>query len=204
MKESSFEQKIAFIFRVIAIPPVMATVLLFLMWFNGTEIASVRELIVSLIFLVAVPIAAYPVSLMAPKIREGGRKAQRELAFWFSGFGYIAAVVYGVAFHKSQGLNFIFLTYLISVLLLAVVNRFSKVRASGHGCGVIWPVLIGCYYYKLIGAVVGIAIFAACFWSSVTTKRHTAAEFLLGALICIVSAGISALCVYSLNLPMLF
>ena len=202
MKKLSLSQKIAYVIRVIAIPPVMATVLILLVWFNGQSITSVHELIASFIFLVVVPVMAYPVSYLIPKIRKGGRKAQRNLAFWFAGFGYVAAVIYGIVGHKSQGLNFIYLTYLLSVLLLAVVNCFSKTRASGHACSVIWPVVIACYYYKLIGAVLGIAIYSAVFWCSLTTKRHTAGEFLLGTFTCIAAAGLSALSVFVLKLPL--
>ena len=201
MKKLSLGQKIAYVLRVIAIPPVTTTILILLVWLNGQAITSVRELIVSFAFLVLVPVAAYPVSYMLPKIRKGGRKAQRSLAFWFAGFGYTAAVIYGIACHKSQGLNFIYLTYLLSVLVLAVVNHFSKTRASGHACSAIWPVVIACYYYKLIGAVIGIAIYSAVFWCSLTTKRHTAGEFLLGTFTCIIAAGISALLIFVLKLP---
>lgn len=190
--------KIAYALRVIAIPPIMATVLILLVWVNGQAITTVYELIASFIFLVVIPVAAYPVSYLVPKIRKGGRKAQRSLAFWFAGFGYI----YGIVGHKSQGLNFIYLTYLLSVLLLAVVNRFSKTRASGHACSAIWPVVIACYYYKLIGAVIGIAIYSAVFWCSLTTKRHTAGEFLLGTFTCIIAASISALLIFVLKLPL--
>ena len=199
---SMFFRKIAYVLRVIAIPPVMATILILLVWFNGQAITSVHELITSFIFLVVIPVAAYPVSYLVPKIRKGGRTAQRNLAFWFAGFGYVAAVIYGIVGHKSQGLNFIYITYLLSVLLLAVVNRFSKTRASGHACSVIWPVIIACSYYKLIGAVIGIAIYAAVFWCSLVTKRHTADEFLLGTFICLAAAGLSALSVFVLKLPL--
>lgn len=196
-----FFRKIAYVLRVIAIPPVMATILILLVWFNGQTITSVHELIASFVFLVVIPVAAYPVSFAIPKLRKGGRTAQRNLAFWFAGFGYVAAVIYGITGHKSQGLNFIYLTYLLSVLLLAIVNRFSKTRASGHACSVIWPVIIGCYYYKGIGAVIGISIYAAVLWCSLKTKRHTVSEFLLGNFICIAAAGISALPVFVLKLP---
>lgn len=202
MKMSMFFRKIAYVLRVIAIPPVMATVLILLLWLNGQTITSVHELIASFVFLVVIPVSAYPVSFAIPKLRKRGRTAQRNLAFWFAGFGYVAAVIYGVAGHKSQGLNFIYLTYLISVLLLAVVNRFSKTRASGHACSVIWPVIIACYYYKLIGAIIGIAIYAAVFWCSLITKRHTASEFLFGTFTCIIAAGISALLIFALKLPL--
>lgn len=202
MKKLNILRNIAYVLRVIAIPPAMATVLLLLVWFNGQTIMSVRELIASFIFLAIVPVTAYPVSFVIPKIRKCGRKAQRRLAFWFAGFGYAVAVIYGTAFHKSRGLNFIYLTYLLSLLLLAVFNRFSKAKASGHACSVISPVIIGCYYYKLIGAVVGVAFYFAVMWCSLTTKRHTAGEFLLGSSICILAAGLSALSIFVLKLPL--
>ena len=202
MKKTAFSKKIAYLLRVIAIPPVMATILILLIWFNGQEMASVRELIASFVFLVLVPVAAYPVCFVIPKLRAGGRRVQRSLAFRFSGLGYVAAVIYGIVFHKSPGLNFLYLTYLISVVLLAVINRFSKTRASGHACSVIWPVIIGSYYYKLIGAIAGILVYAAVLWCSLATKRHTVSEFLLGSLTCIIAAGVSALSIFVLKLPL--
>lgn len=140
MKLSMFFRKIAYVLRVIAIPPMTTTILILLVWFNGQVIASVQDLIASFVFLIFIPVRAYPVSYMIPNIRKGGRKAQRSLAFWFAGFGHITAVIYGIVCQKSPELNFIYLTYLFSVLVLTFVNRFSKTKASGHACSVIWPV----------------------------------------------------------------
>lgn len=179
----------------------MATALLLLVWFNGQAIASVGELVASFVFLVIIPAAAYPVSLAIPGLRKGGRETQRSLAFRFAGLGYAAAVMYGVVCHKSQGLNFIYLSYLFSVLLLAVVNHFSRTKASGHACSVISPAVIVCYYYKLFGAVIGAAVYAAVLWSSLVSKRHTVGEFLLGTVLCIAAVGLSALLVFVWRLP---
>lgn len=200
MRNFPLSQKIAYLLRIIAIPPVMTSVLILLVWFNDQIIQTVHELIASFVFLVVIPAAAYPVSFLIPRLRNGGRKTQRLLAFWFAGVGYSASVIYGLAGHKTQGLNFIYLTYLLSVLILAIVNHFSGTKASGHACSVIWPAISVGYYYGWIGIIIGVLVYAAVLWCSLKTKRHTAKEFLLGTFICLASAGISALLVFVLKL----
>lgn len=186
-------KRAACIIRFATVPPVMAVILIALNAINNTAFTSTGDVIAAVFFLAFVPVAAYPVSLIIPKIRSGGRKAQRELAFRFSWMGYLGAVIYCIGFKKPAGQLFIYLTYLLSVFILTAVNKFSRVKASGHACSVIWPIITGGYFYKVPGFVIGGAVYAAVLWSSLRLKRHTAGEFLLGTLICIISAGLSAL-----------
>lgn len=194
-------RKTANIIRKVSIPPVMAAILIVLVSINGEIYKTALDIVVAVLFLVITPVAAYPVSYIVPKFREGGRKTQRKLAFWFAGFGYLAAVIYSIAMHRPSGMIFIFLTYFISILTLSAVNKFTKTKASGHACSVIWPVITGIWYYRLPALIVGGLIYAAILWSSIKLKRHTAGEFIYGTLVCIFSAGLSALTVFVFHFP---
>lgn len=188
--------RIAFGIRCASVPPVMAALLILLVYINGSAFVSNWDWIGAVIYLVIIPVLAYPVSVLVPSLKKGGRKTQRDLAFIFSGVGYFAAIVHGIVFHKTKGLLFIYLTYFFSIIILSLVNRFSKTHASGHACSVIWPIVLGSYYYMPWGILIGALVYGIILWASLKTKRHTAPEFLLGTCVCLVSAAISALAIY--------
>lgn len=65
---------------------------------------------------------------------------------------------------------------------LLVFNKVFKLKASGHACGVIGPVLM-MTYFKLYIPVAVCALFAIpVFIAGVHTKRHTMMQLLGGAL----------------------
>lgn len=197
MMNRSKIHKVASLIRIIAVPPVMAVILITLLALTSQDVfQSSFDMFISIVFLAVLPAAAYPVSYIVPKIKALGRSGQRNLAFWFSGAGYLAAICYGLFFHKSKGLLFIYLTYLFSILFLAFVNKVLKKKASGHACSIIWPIIVACYYYTFIGAIIGGAFYATVCWSSVKLKRHTLGEFLLGTTICLLAAAVSAMIIF--------
>lgn len=202
MKNRSPSEKVAYIIRIITIPPVMTSVLILLYALYSSIFSSAWNIAEMFLFLVLIPISAYPVCRIIPGLHAGGRNTQRKIAFCFSGAGYLIAVLTGILFHRSSGMIFLYLTYMLSLIILAAVNQFLGVKASGHACSIIWPILFGSYYFWPFGAVVGVLIYGVAMWASVKTKRHTAVEYLTGSFVCIASAGLSASIVYLL--PMLF
>ena len=147
------------------------------------------DLLLSFVFLVGVPLLAYPVSYIIPSIRRKGRSGQREFAFYFAFAGYLAGALFGIFFHRASGFCMLFLTYLFSVILLSFFNKLLRIRASGHATSVTGP--IGFLSVSLGGWFVPLCAlaFGAILWASLQIKRHTASEFVLGALICILSAA---------------
>ena len=182
----------ALVIRVVSIPPIMVTGLLLLLALCREDVfSSVTELLIAIGCLAIVPVLAYPISALVPALREKKREGQRNLAFVLSLAGYLAGWLYGELHRSSQFLRIIFTTYLLSVLVLLLFNKVLHVRASGHGCSVTGPLVFLAYFFGVWGLLAGALLFGAIFWASVAAKRHTPQEFLLGAVICLLSGGLA-------------
>ena len=117
----------AMVIRKIMIPPVMAavffTVLLFLK--KGTFVFA-ADYIAAMIGIVIFPVLAYPVSLLAPALREKGREGQRNLAFIFSAAGYVLTFLYALQPGRSDAFRLITLIYVLSVAMLLFFNKVTS------------------------------------------------------------------------------
>ncbi len=176
------QEKVAQAVRIITVPPVMVLALLLFLFFHNKGIfASAGELILSVFFLSIIPLLAYPFSRLFPHRKAKGRDGQRSLAFILSLIGYAGAVLYGIIARVSEELLFIFLVYLASVLILTLFNRVMGVRASGHASSIAGPLLLTVYFIGTKTIIPCVLLFGAILWSSITLKRHTLMEILLGA-----------------------
>ena len=188
-KVSRVEDWIAKLVRILSVPPIMATVMVLLLRLTRPVLFKPpADLWLSLLFLAAVPVLAYPVSWLVPALRERGRDGQRTLAFVFAFIGYICGVLYALLFRRSSGLLMLFLIYFFSALVLTVFNKVLHIRASGHASSVTGPIgylcaAVGGWFYLL-----GAFLFGVILWASVRIKRHTVPEFLIGSLSCVFSA----------------
>ena len=180
--------------RVVTVPPLMVAVILALLFFTREELfRSPSELLYSTLFLALIPGLAYPLSYMIPKIRAKGRAGQRSLAMYLSAVGYLGVVIYGIAASCTEGLRVIHLTYLLSVILLLILNKVIHLRASGHACSVSGPILLLCIYIGAAGAVTGILLWAVILWASIRMRHHTMREYLIGSAVPILAYVISAM-----------
>ncbi len=174
------KQHLAKIIRVVTIAPIMALLLLVVLFLAKPEIfGNTLNLVLAIFFLVVLPILAYPVQPLIPHFREKGRDGQRSLAMWMASAGYILGVITALILPVSDYLLVIYLTYLLSGVSLVLLNKVFKIKASGHACGVAGPIFSLIYF---IGPwlLFGILILAAVFWASLTMKRHDKAELLIG------------------------
>ena len=188
------KHKIAMFIRVISIPPLMVTYLLALLFFFRDGVfATTGEFITALAALAIFPALAYPVAAIVPSLRKGGRPMQRKIAFLFSVIGYIGGFIYALTAGFSKPVLTIFTAYLASLLFLVLFNKVFKIRASGHACSVTSPLFFATYYFGLGALLPAAVLYATIFWASLVTKRHTVREFLLGTLVCVVSAGIAVI-----------
>ena len=188
------KHKIAMFIRVISIPPLMVTYLLALLFFFRDGVfATTGEFITALAALAIFPALAYPVAAIVPSLRKDGRPMQRKIAFLFSVIGYIGGFIYALTAGFSKPVLTIFTAYLASLLFLVLFNKVFKIRASGHACSVTSPMFFATYYFGPIALLPSALLYAAIFWASLVTKRHTVREFLLGTLVCVVSAGIAVI-----------
>ncbi|MFA7010730.1 MAG: hypothetical protein WC240_05875, partial [Bacilli bacterium] len=117
-------KKIAKIIRVITIPPVLVIVLLSSLYITQEDFyANTGEFLLSVLFLMVIPILAYPISYLIPSIRAKGRSEQRKLAFICAIVGYFFAFTYSIVVPVSPELRFLFITYFLSILMLTLFNN---------------------------------------------------------------------------------
>lgn len=191
-------KKLSKIIRVITIPPVMVFILLMVLFaFKSNYYKGVGELILSIVFLMIVPILAYPISYVFIKDKSTLRENQRKLAFVLSLVGYGLALIYGIVFKSSDELLLVYTTYFLSVILLTCFNKVIKLRASGHACSIVGPLVIIVYFIGYIYLIPSIILLALVVWSSLYLKRHTLKELLFGSL-CSILAFIFSLIIFSI------
>ena len=192
MKKSVFPMTLAKIVRVATVPPVMIGGLLLLLMLRpcGTMRGAV-DAVVSVGAFALLPALAYPLSMIVPKWRAGGRTLQRRLAIILTVVGYVCAFAYSMAAECSDGLRMLTVGYAATVVLLAAINAFTHVHASGHASGSTGPILYASYMYGAAAALPGLLLYCAIIWASLKRKSHTLREFLCGTGICFVGFALS-------------
>lgn len=181
-------EKLAKGLRIATIPPVLVTLLLSLLYVSGLGIINgAHELLLGIIFLALIPASAYPLSNVIPSVRAHGRNGQRRLAFVTSIAGYSLGALYASTADISNEYRTLFITYLVSVVILTFFNKILKIHASGHACGTFGPMLPTVYFLGWQWLFPCAAICAGVIWSSLHLARHTKSELFFGAL-CSVSA----------------
>ena len=184
------KEKTAKIIRIITIPPIEALVMLLILYrIKQEEFGSMGNLLMVILFLTVIPVCSYPIA-SRKKDKEDTRNSQRNMAFIFNFLSYLAAMLIGYCVGCTRMLQWILNGYFLSVLVLTIVNKVFKIRASGHACSCTFPYLILSHYFG--GYVTGICLilYLAEFWASVELKRHTVKEFLGGTIVAwIIFAG---------------
>lgn len=187
---------LAKIIRVVTVPPVMAAALIVTLRCTRTDIISTNSSVLfSLLFLAVVPVLAYPAAAVIKPLRSKGREGQRDTAFVMSLVGYTGALLYGILNGLDNAVLFIYGTYFFSVVILLIFNKLLRMRASGHACSVAGPMVIIIYFLGGWSIPICTGVYAASFWASVTAKRHTVREYLLGTASVII-AGVIAWLIY--------
>ena len=185
---------IAHIVRIISVPPLMvSTILTILLLYRPELFPKPSAFWLTQLFLALLPLLAYPLSYALPYLRQRGRNGQRSLAMYLSLLGYFSAVLYGCLANCTESLRIIHLTYLLSVLILLVLNKLIHIRASGHACSISGPILLLSLYVGPVGVVSGILLWALIFWASIRIGRHTKKEYLLGSCVPILAYALSLL-----------
>jgi hypothetical protein len=193
VKNGGKMKKRDYVVRVLSLAPILAAVFIIFLYVTQRQMfGSVWTFASMLITLGILPLLAYPFQLVIPKLKAGGRKAQRTLAMIFAVVGYVLCLSLLLILGGTNREFFICLTYLVSGILILIINKVFKVHASGHGCGVCGPVIVllilKCYIMAALYAVSAIFV---CI-SSVRSKRHTLPEFLGGASVSMISAIVLA------------
>lgn len=170
--------------RKITIPPVFAVVLLLSVYINIPEpFGAVWHMIGGIVFLAALPMLAYLLQKYIPGFKDKGREGQRSLAMLFSFAGYLVGTIVAFVFGATKIVKIIYLEYLLCGITMLVFNKVFKLKASGHACGVIGPMLLMVYFKLYIPAAICALFAIPVFIASVLTKRHTPLQLLGGSLI---------------------
>lgn len=180
-------------------PPVMVAVLLTILYFTREGIfRGPADFWWNCFFLAALPVFAYPLAALLPALRTRGREGQRSMAFIMSLIAYPGALIYGLLAGAAEPLLLIEWTYLLSALILALLNKATPLRASGHACALAGPLYLLIYFLGWAVLLPCLALGALVCWSSLSLRRHTPRELFYGALTAALAFGLSRLIVYLL------
>lgn len=175
------KRKLAKFIRVITVAPVMALLLLIILYFTREGFfGNTVNLVLAVVFLVVLPLLAYPVQPLIPYFKDKGRDGQRTLAMIGANIGYVLGLASSLFLPVSDYLLVIYLTYLFSGISLVLLNKVFKIRASGHACGVAGPIF-SLIYFLGPWVLFGLLLLAAVYWASLKMDRHDKSELLIGS-----------------------
>lgn len=185
------KEKTAKIIRIITIPPIEALAMLLILYgMKRTEFGETGDLLMAILFLTIIPVCSYLIA-SRKKNKEDSRNNQRNMAFVFNFLSYLAAMLIGYCMGCTRMLQWILNGYFLAVLVLTIVNKVFKIRASGHACSCTLPYLILSYYFGGYVTAICLILYLTEFWASVELKRYTMKEFLGGTIVAwIIFAGI--------------
>lgn len=188
-------KKLYYFSRIITVAPLMALATLLILQFCTPAVTGGwLYTALGITFLSVLPALAYALQPLIPYFRKKGREGQRDLAIIMSVVGYVGSTVTAFVLDAPDKLRILFVTYLLSGLLMLILNKAVKVRSSGHACGVAGPIFYLIFIYGWMG-LLGLPLLALTYWSSLKMKRHTASELIIGTLIPLVSLLLSILLV---------
>lgn len=188
MKRSS-----ALTIRKFTLAPLLAAFMLIYLYIVQPEIfgsifvsENICVLIRQLFFLSLFPLLAYPMQPLIPAFREKGRDGQRHLAMLSAFIGYFLNCILNSCTYAPRELQMIGWVYLLSGIMILLLNRLCGFRASGHaaGVGAVIGIPVALGHPSAMAANLPLMILVC--WASITTKRHTLPQFIGGLLIPII------------------
>ncbi|MGI6162139.1 MAG: hypothetical protein ACOYJD_08945 [Christensenellales bacterium] len=182
-------KRLAYIIRIITVAPLMALVMLLILRFNRPDlIGAPIDFYLLITFLVVFPLLGYPLQPLIKIFKDRGREGQRTLAIYFAVAGYVLGCVSAAITSATAAVWLIYLSYLLSGLVILIFNKVFHLKASGHACGVVGPFAILCYFGQ-VAASIGMFLLGLIWASSIYMKRHTHLQLLGGSLIPILALG---------------
>ena len=176
--------------RILTLPPIVIGVTLLLMYaLEG--FLTLRELLVCELFLLLIPIAAYPLREIL-RIGKDRRKGQRSTALVCSAVGYIAGFLWSLLAPCSWLVHILFLSYVVSIACLLLLN-VGGFRASGHACSTTAPAFLLIWKLHPLFIIPSVLLIAAVYRSSLRLSRHTLPQLLTGSAVSLLACGISIL-----------
>ena len=177
--------------RVLTLPPIVTGLTLVLMY-APAGLLTLRELLLCEVFLLLVPLAAYPLREIF-HIRRNRREGQRSTALVLSAAGYACGFIWSLLVPCSWLVHILFLSYVVSVAALLALNAGLGLRASGHACSTTAPVFLLTWKLHPLFIIPSLLLIAAVYRSSLKLSRHTLPQLLIGSSISLLACGLSIL-----------
>ncbi len=177
--------------RVLTLPPIVTGLTLVLMY-APAGLLTLRELLLCEVFLLLVPLAAYPLREIF-HIGRKRREGQRSTALVLSAAGYACGFIWSLLVPCSWLVHILFLSYVVSVAALLALNAGLGLRASGHACSTTAPVFLLTWKLHPLFIIPSLLLIAAVYRSSLKLSRHTLPQLLIGSSISLLACGLSIL-----------
>lgn len=177
--------------RVLTLPPIVTGLTLVLMY-APAGLLTLRELLLCEVFLLLVPLAAYPLREIF-HIGRNRREGQRSTALVLSAAGYACGFIWSLLVPCSWLVHILFLSYVVSVAALLALNAGLGLRASGHACSTTAPVFLLTWKLHPLFIIPSLLLIAAVYRSSLKLSRHTLPQLLIGSSISLLACGFSIL-----------
>ena len=177
--------------RVLTLPPIVTGLTLVLMY-APAGLLTLRELLLCEVFLLLVPLAAYPLREIF-HIGRNRREGQRSTALVLSAAGYACGFIWSLLVPCSWLVHILFLFYVVSVAALLALNAGLGLRASGHACSTTAPVFLLTWKLHPLFIIPSLLLIAAVYRSSLKLSRHTLPQLLIGSSISLLACGLSIL-----------
>ena len=190
-KRSDRKTLLHVVVRVLTLPPIVIGVTVLLLY-APVGLLTLQELLWCEVFLLLVPSAAYPLREILHIGRER-RNGQRSTALVCSAVGYIAGLIWSLLIPCSWIVHILFLSYVISIALLLLLNAGFHFRASGHACSMTAPAVFLTWKLHPLMAVPSALLIAVVYRSSLKLSRHTLPQLLTGSAVSLLACGISIL-----------
>lgn len=182
--------KLCKIIRVVTAPPIMALIAEILLYIYGDVFADATHFAVAVITLCALPLLAYPLSLLKEKNKR--RAFQRGLAIVLSVCGYLAGTGYAFFAKGADGEKAVYLTYLLSGIAIALSSFVLKKKSSGHACGIAGPLALLAYFVNP-AFIAGAVLLVPVGYASVKMKRHTCGQLIAGTVIPVICFAVAVI-----------
>ena len=179
------------IVRILTLTPIIIGITLLLMYLPA-ELLTLRELLLCELFLLLIPMAAYPMREIF-RIGKDRRKGQRSTALVCSAIGYFDRFFWSLLTPCSRLVRILFLSYVISIAVLLILNAVFRLHASGHACSTTAPAFLLTWNLHPLFIIPSLLLITAVYRSSLKLSRHTLPQLLIGSAVSLLACGFSLL-----------
>lgn len=168
------------IVRFLTLPAVLTGTMAALLWLGGG--LSGCEWAAAEVCLMLIPLLAYPAGAIGFAKGPARRSRQRTFAMVFSAAGYLLGLCWALGTDASRLCKILFASYVLSTLVLLLLNKGLRFKASGHACSTTAPLIFLSWQFGIGWLLPCALIVAAVYAASLRLKRHTLPQLTAGSL----------------------